>query len=139
MRKLVTAAFALIALGSIAWASISLNSSRSNVYRTYPDTAVLVTASTPLSGPRQTQTVYTTPATGDFILTQACTSPVNGGIRFDVINLGGIAHVGSSGSLCQTFTPGVVLPKASAITCTTNDAASAGSYFCMITGVLVPK
>jgi hypothetical protein len=33
MKKLLTLAIALVALGSISWASIALNSSRSNIYR----------------------------------------------------------------------------------------------------------
>jgi hypothetical protein len=33
MKKLPVAALALLALGSVSWASIALNSSRSNIYR----------------------------------------------------------------------------------------------------------
>jgi hypothetical protein len=139
VKKILTLALALVAVVATTSESASnLNLSKSNINRMFPDTAVLVAASTTLSGPKQTRTVvYTTPTTGDFILTQVCTSPVNGGIRLDASNFGGIAHVGSSGSSCQTFTPGVILPKAAAITCTANEAVTAGD-FCMITGVLVP-
>jgi hypothetical protein len=139
MKKILILALALVAVAATnSESAANLNLSKSNINRMFPDTAVLVAASATLSGPKQTPTVvYTTPTTGDFILTQACTSPVNGGIRLDASNLGGIAHVGSSGSSCQTFTPGVILPKAAAITCTTNAAVADGD-FCMITGVLVP-
>ena len=138
MKKILTLALALVAVATTSESASNLNLSKSNINRMFPDTAVLVAASTTLSGPKQTRTVvYTTPTTGDFILTQVCTSPINGGIRLDASHLGWIAHVGSSGSSCQTFTPGVILPKAAAITCTTNDATNAED-FCMITGVLVP-
>lgn len=40
MKKLLTLALALLALASMAWASISLNSSRSGVYRVVYDEAL---------------------------------------------------------------------------------------------------
>lgn len=140
MKKLLllTLAVALVALGSIAWAGSNLNLSRSNINRLLPEATFLVTASTTLSNPREPQTVYTTPSTGDFVLTQVCTSLGNGGIELAADNLGRIAHVGRSGGSCQTFITGAVIPKASAITCSLNAFADAGSYFCMITGYLVP-
>ena len=124
----------LVMAVSIGWAATNLNASRSNIYREFPGTS-LVTASATLSGPSETETVMTTPATGDFILTQFCSSDVNGGIRLAAAGLGGIAHTSGVTALCYTFTPGVSLPRNSAITCSTSSGASPGSYFCMITGL----
>jgi hypothetical protein len=119
---------------SFAWAATNLNSSRSNIYREFPGT-VLVSASTPLSAAHVAQTVYTTSATGDFVLTQFCASPVSGGTRLAAVGLGGIAH--TADTLCYTFQPGVIMPKGAAITCTTTEFAGL-SGFCMITGLLRP-
>ncbi|WP_337288888.1 hypothetical protein [Candidatus Methylomirabilis sp.] len=95
-----------------------------------------MTSTTSLSGPSDTQTVYTTPARSDFILTGLCVTPtVSGGVRLDVAGFGGIAHLGTLGDNgCYTFSEGVLLPRDSAITCSTSAGASPGSYFCTISG-----
>jgi hypothetical protein len=117
---------------SISWAATNLNTSRSNVYRIQG--AQLVTATASLSGPEQTQTVYTTPETGEFVLTQLCVSPVNGGIRLAVTGFGQIAHTGDA--MCTTFNPGMIVPKKSTMTCSTTTYADSGEYFCTISGLL---
>lgn len=96
-----------------------------------------VTSTTSLSGPSDTQTVYTTPATSNFILTGLCVTPtVSGGVRLDVAGFGGIAHLGTLGDNgCYTFSEGVLLPRDSAITCSTSAGASPGNYFCTISGL----
>ena len=124
----------LVMAVSIGWAATNLSSSRSNNYRVFPS-ASFVSASAELSGPSETETVMTTPATGDFILTQFCSSDVTGGIRLAATGLGGIAHTSGVTALCYTFTPCVFLPTNSAITCSTSSGASSGSYFCMIAGL----
>jgi len=91
----------LITLPTISGATANYNSSRSNVYREIP--GFFVTATVPLSGPSDTETVYTTTATGNFILTEFCSSAVTGGVQLDVTGFGGIAQTGIQ--LCYTFTP----------------------------------
>jgi hypothetical protein len=85
-------------------------------------------------GANQAQNIHPTAATGDFVLTQFCASPVNGGM-FLLAGGFGIAHT----DRCQTFEPGVILPKGVPITCaTTEHAEERREYFCMITGLLTP-
>ena len=133
-RVLLTGAVAVLILSTLSfgWAATNLSSSKSNIYREFPGT-LLVSASTPVSVPNQPQIVYTTPATGDFILTQFCAGPVNGGMRLAAVGLGSIAH--TSDQLCYTFQPGLIMPKAAAITCAITDFTGASS-FCMIAGLL---
>ena len=59
---------------------------------------------------------------------------VTGGVQLDVTGFGGIAQTGIQ--LCYTFTPGVVIGPGATMTCSTGVAASVGSYFCRISGVL---
>lgn len=135
MRRLVLVggvAGLLMLLVAVAWASIALNSSRSNIYRVQG--AVVLSATASLTGPNQTQTVFTTPDDGDFVLTQLCVGPVAGGIRLAATGFGPIAHTG--GTPCYTFVPGVSVPKTSTMTCATTAAAARGDYFCTISGLL---
>ncbi len=118
-----------------SWAATSVKSSSSRLYSDRLQQAVSVTATTYLSGPNETQPVYTTPASGSFILTQLCVSPVSGGIRLAVDEFGGIAHLGIAGDGCHTFPEGVLLPLGSAITCSTFATASRGNHFCTISGL----
>src|SRR5712692_214069 len=136
-RLLLVGAVAVlvVTMFSFAWAAINLNSSKSNIYRELPGT-VLVSASTPLSMANDAQTVYTTSATGDFVLTQFCASPVSSGTRLAAVGLGGIAQTTAT-TLCYTFQPGLIMPKAAPITCTTTEFAFANG-FCMIAGLLRP-
>jgi hypothetical protein len=99
-----------------------------------------VSASTNLTGPTDTQTVYT--ATQGFFLTQACVSNTgsSAGVRLDNNGTGGIGSIAVVGatptSLCQAFLPdGVFIPSGSTIDCTISGAV-AGTHFCRITGVL---
>jgi hypothetical protein len=142
MSRLVlvgAAAVLVVTMLSFAWAAtnLTLNSSRSNIYRELPGTT-LVSASTPLITTAVPQLVYTTPPTGDFVLTQFCASPTFSGIRLaatGLVGLGDIAHTTTS-ILCYTFQPGLIMPKAAQITCTTTEFAQNG--FCMIAGLLRP-
>lgn len=121
---------------SFAWASANLNLSKSNINKEFPK-ASFVTATVTLTDPNETKTVFTTPGTGDFILTQACVSFVNGGMRIAATGLGPIADVGAP--TCQVFDPGMSVPKTSDITCSTTSAASpGGDYFCTVSGMLRP-
>ena len=136
MRRLLLAGAILsvfMAMVSVGWATINLNSSKSNIYKEFQNT-VLVTATVGLTGASQTHTVHTTPAKGDFILTQLCVSPVNGGIRLAAGGFGPIAHTGND--LCYTFSPGMVMPQGSEMTCSTTSAADPGDYFCTIASLL---
>ncbi len=138
-RLLLVGAVAVlvVTMFSFAWAAINLNSSKSNIYRELPGTT-LVSASTPLITTVDPQLVFTTPATGDFVLTQFCASPTINGIRLaapGLGGLGGIAHTTTT-ILCYTFQPGLIMPKAAPITCTTTEFAQNG--FCMIAGLLRP-
>jgi hypothetical protein len=73
-------------------------------------------------------TVYTTPPTGHFILTQAC------------LYCGGGGLVGSTfGQIltditCTTYEPGIALPEGETLTCV--HTACGGEAPCMITGIL---
>jgi len=122
----------LVTVVSISLAASNLNLSKSNINRVGGLQIVSATAS--LSGPNQTQTVYITAETGEFLLTQLCVSPVNGGIRLAATGFGPIAHTGAA--MCYTFNPGVIVPKSSTITCSTSSFAEAGDYFCTISGLL---
>ena len=114
-----------------SWATNNLNLSKSNVNREFPR-SMFVTATADIAG-AVSQIVYRTPATADFILTQVCTGLATGGT---LLQVGGtsIAQLGSG--VCQTFTPGMVLPADQLVTCTTF-AAEAHS-FCTITGLQGP-
>ena len=118
-----------------AFGSANYNSSRSNVYKTAGNAA---TASISLSGPSDTQTVYTTPATGSFYLQQFCASDVAGGVRLDVSGLGSVALAGTTAS-CVSFPSFLYLAPNAVVSCSTSSAAPAGSYFCSIGGLASPK
>jgi hypothetical protein len=132
MKTTLLVAVTIGLLATSSWATSNLNLSKSNINREFPR-GQFVTASTDFSG-AVSQIVYTTPPTGDFILTQVCTGLATGGT---LVQVGGvrIAQVGSG--LCQTFTPGTVLLPGQVVTCTTFDADA--STFCTITGVLQPS
>ncbi len=138
MKHLVLAAAVISLLVTNSWATTNYNSSKSNIYKEFPN-ATLTTASVNDSGPSDTQVVYTTPTKGDFLLTMFCASPEpNGGVRLDAAGLGGIAQTVLDTS-CYTFTPGVSVPRDSAVTCSTASGASPGSYFCTISGMQTAK
>ena len=119
---------------AMSWAATNLNSSRSNIYREFPGTR-LVTASAALVRANETQIVYTTAPTGDFVLTQFCSSPVTGGVLLTAVRLGGIAQT-AGGNLCYNFQPGFIMPQGTAIICATTALAEPGSYFCTIAGLV---
>jgi hypothetical protein len=130
-----------------AWGTSNLNLSKSNVNREFPN-ASIATASVNLTGPGDTQVIYTTPAKGDFMLTQFCASPdAPGGVRLDAAGFGGIAQTGTTS--CLTFSPGVSIPKGAALSCSiggtvtasasTSSAAIVASFFCTISGMQTIK
>ncbi len=130
---------ALLALtATSARATSNLNLSKSNINRLQRG-GTLVTASTEVRGETPT-IVYTTPANADFVLTQICAGPVNGGI---ILGSGWpfppsqvrLAFVG--GGLCQTFTPGMPLPPSQPVTCAPSFDFEA-TTFCTISGILSP-
>ncbi len=135
-RVLIGVAFVTlpVIVVAISWAATNLNSSRSNIYREFPGTR-LVTASTSLTRANDTQTVVLTPPTGDFVLTQFCSSSATGGILLSAARLGSIAQTGS-GNLCYTFQPGFILPQGAALTCATGPLAETANHFCSIAGLV---
>jgi hypothetical protein len=82
--------------------------------------------------PTTAATVYTTPATGFFILTQVCVQD-----RSEMAVRGATLGPLVTDDRCTTYTPGVALPRNEVITCANNDATPTGA--CSITGVLSPK
>ena len=130
MRTVFRVGAIVVLLVTCAWAASNLNLSKSNINRL--SRATLVSVSTTVSG-AVSQIVYTTPASGDFVLTQVCTGIATGGV---LVQIGGvsIAQVGSG--TCQTF-PGLLLPPAQLLTCTAFDP-EATNNFCTITGLLGP-
>jgi hypothetical protein len=135
MRRLfviVIAAGLILSMVSMTWAARNLNFSKPNINRMALG-AQLVSASIWV-GANQAQIIHTTAATGDFVLTQFCASPVNGGM-FLLAGEFGIAYT----DRCQAFEPGVIMPKGVPITCaTTAFAEERREYFCMIAGHLTP-
>ncbi|MGH8556949.1 MAG: hypothetical protein ACRESZ_05700 [Methylococcales bacterium] len=119
---------------SIAWAG-KITTSKSNTYRVSTESKI-VSATATLNGANQTVTVFTTPAAGDFVLRQVCTSFTNGGIRLAASDFGPIAHI--VGPNCQMFDPGVSVPENSEITCSTTRFADPREQFCAITGFSLP-
>jgi hypothetical protein len=96
-----------------------------------------VSATTDLTAPNDTQTVYTVEHRG-FFLTQACVSSHTNGVRLDHDGFGGIAVVGATDdTLCQSFNPDGVFLTSGLITCSIRAASTFGvGHFCRITGVL---
>jgi hypothetical protein len=122
----------VIMVVTISQAAANLNLSKSNINR--DQGAVFVAATVSLTGSNQTETVFTTPETGDFVLTQVCVSPVTGGMRLAVRGFGPIVH--TSSAPCYIFNPGMSVPKGAPITCSTTSRPSRGDYFCTISGLL---
>jgi hypothetical protein len=143
MNRLFLATAFVSLLVTNSWATSNLNLSKSNInrYLPYPNAALTTaTANVPAGGTVQ---VYTTPVLGDFILTQFCASPdAIGGVRLNAVNFGDIAQTVNNGVSCFTFTPGVSIPKNSALTCSNGGTSvpniatsSAANYFCTISGM----
>lgn len=134
-RRSLTAAIAgltIVMAVTNSRAASNLNLSKSNINR--DQGAVLVAATVSLTGSNQTETVFTTPETGDFVLTQVCVSPVTGGMRLAVRGFGPIVH--TSDAACYMFNPGMSTPKGAPITCSTTSRPNRGDYFCTISGLL---
>lgn len=114
------------------WAGSNLNLSKSNINRML-GRGTFVTASVDVAG-TAAYLLYSTPADTDFVLTQVCVGTVNGGV---LLQVGGASLVQVGSGQCQSFSPGMVLPRDQAVTCTSFDAGA--STFCSITGVLAPS
>ena len=128
----------IVALWSVDAGAAAINSSHSNI-KNLSSKSNVTSASTNLTGASDTQTVYTTPATGEFLLTTVCSSVVSGGVQLTVVGFGGVAQTGIADS-CTTLSPGVAVPASTAITCSTTSGASPGTvYFCSISGLQTLK
>jgi hypothetical protein len=126
LRTFVAAVGSVALLATVAHAQSVKKSTLSGVLTSASATAPL--AGTP-------QTVLTTPATGFFILTQACaTTPGVGQTTFTAGALGTI--VTSTNDECTVFTNGVAIPVSTAIQCTSGTGSNEN---CMVTGVLSSK
>jgi hypothetical protein len=136
MRRLLLTAIVVVLASANSWGATNYNSSKSNVYLSFPN-ATITTATINFPGGTG-EVVYTTPATGDFILTQFCAGPsASGGILLDAANFGTIAEI-ANGVGCHTFTPGMSIPPNTALICSTvsaGPAVSRGTYFCTISGM----
>ena len=134
MKPVLLVGTIITLLAANSWAATTVKSSKSN--SSEKRFLKNVTATTGLSGPSDTQVVYTTSGTGTFLLTEVCVSPVaTGGIRLEVNGFGSIAHLGALGDGCRSFSQGILLPRNSTITCSTLAGASPGNYFCTIAGL----
>ena len=118
-------------LATSCWATSNLNLSKSNVNRIM-QRGTFVSANADISG-AVSRIVYTVPTNQDFLLTQACAGPAEGGV---LIEVGGVGIAQVSSGLCQTFNPGVILTSEQLLVCTS--FAAAQNSFCMISGILGP-
>jgi hypothetical protein len=82
-------------------------------------------------------TVFTTPASGFFILTQVCSGFASCIGNLTVAGLGSIPAADNNGGSCQSFAPGLALPQNTAVSCA-NRCTSQGAT-CLITGVVTKK
>lgn len=132
MKRLLLTVVTVLLVSTSSWGTTNYNSSKSNIYRLFPD-AMITTASINFSG-GEGGVVYITPANGDFILTQFCAGPnAFGGVQLEAANFGTIAQT-DNGVGCYTFTPGVSIPPNSALSCSTASFYRT-TYFCMISGI----
>ena len=128
----------IAALWTVDAGAAAINTSHSNIKNLLSKSNV-TSASTNLTGPGDTQIVYTTAATGDFIATTFCSSVVAGGVQLSAAGLGALAQTGIGGS-CTTFSPGISVGPNTAISCSTGSGASPGTvYFCSISGLQTLK
>lgn len=135
-------AIAIVGIIAALWTAdagaAAINTSHSNIKNLVTKSNV-TSASTNLTGQNDTQTVYTTPATGDFIVTTFCASVVAGGVQLAAAGLGTLAQTGI-GASCTTFSPGISVGPSTAISCATGSGASPGTvYFCSISGLQTLK
>ena len=131
MKAILWSAVIVRLLATSCWAGSNLNLSKSNINR-ISQRGTFVTANADITG-AVSRIVYTVPTNQDFLLTQACAGPAEGGVLIEVGGVG-IAQVGSG--LCQTFNPGVILTSEQLLVCTS--FAAAQNSFCMISGILGP-
>jgi len=120
MRQSAVQIAAVLVLASSAWATSNLNLSKSNINR-LSKLSTPLTASADVSGDAPT-VVYRTPVNADFVLTQVCVGPINGGVYLNYAwdveqNVRPLAFV-PSGS-CTTFAGlGMALPQGGNLSCT---------------------
>ena len=81
MKIAILAGAIIFLFATNSWAA-SVNTTRSNTFK-IEQRGTIVTASTSISG-AVSQIVYTTPATGDFVLTQVCVGLASGGVLLQV-------------------------------------------------------
>ena len=139
ISKLLILGLFVAGTGSTSQGATNLNTSRSNVYKSLPDTSV-VTASNEFVGSEKTLTLMTTPIHVDFVITQVCASKGQGGVRIEVEGMGTIAQIIGNES-CQNFYPGLIVGKQKAIQCrreaveSANLVASGIHHSCRISGL----
>jgi len=96
-------------------------------------TGVVVSASV-AAPPGSAPVVYTTPATGYFILTTACFPITSFGVRAS-----GFGKIPAS-DFCVHYAPGLALPQSSAVTCDYSCAGCTSSNVaCTISGIVSKK
>jgi hypothetical protein len=102
--------------------------------QTAPVQGKLISATTQISGISTVVTVYTTPSSGHFILTQFCTGgfgTLSGKTFGSIASCPGSLGPGANPPPCISFYPGFPLPTHEKIHCT-------GAGFCSIAGVIEP-
>lgn len=98
-------------------------------------TGTAASASTQVA-PSSSNTVFTVPASGFFVLTEACfTSPSR--VTLSGNTFGDVPHSLGNRRKCTRYRLGVALPANEVLTCTNTSAAAAQS--CTVTGDLVIK
>jgi len=136
MKQSAVLVAAVLTLATGAWAASNLNLSKSNINR-LQRLSTPVTASADISGDRPTL-VYRTPDNADFVLTQVCVGPINGGVLLNFAwseqTVRPLAFV--QGGSCTTFAGlGLSLPPSRNLSCTPAFDFEAQT-FCTITGLV---
>lgn len=136
MKQSAVLVAAILTLATGAGATSNLNLSKSNINR-LQRFSTPVTASADVSGDAPT-VVYRTPDNADFLLTQVCVGPINGGVLLSFAwseqAVRSLAFV--QGGSCTTFAGlGLALPPGRTLSCTPAFDFEART-FCTITGLV---
>ena len=94
----------------------------------------IVTSASKTMAPNTSATVFTVPATGFFILTQACYTRPNR-VTLSGSTVGQIPHSLSGARKCTVYRPGVAFPAGEVLTCTNTSITQ--THSCTITGDVV--
>jgi hypothetical protein len=137
MRQSAVLIFVVLIASTSAGAASNLNLSKSNINR-LARLSTPLTATVDVAGEAPT-VVYRTPDNADFVLTQVCVGPINGGILLNYAwntpqNVRPLAFV--QGGSCTTFAGvGMPLPPGGNLSCTPAFDFDART-FCTITGLV---